>query len=247
LATEKQTKISIIKRIAERYVIDRNDAAVIFYIKTTLSRYDRFCIDVLGIEKSRDDSYDIQIPSNQYFVEKGKVAKELQKLDFKLRDAHPEMSATFSPEIAEFRNKIVALPPKGHKDTINELRVNLELFKMKLIDIIGSGNTDKFMDTYVKDNEERARQVWTQGLKKLAKFPNARILLSLLLTKCHHIPMNKRAISVEINQTEAWIEKHMMEIMENAPELLGLGSDGNHTTYHVPRIFGKFDFSKGDS
>jgi len=228
-----------LERLKAKHTLLDSDAIILDCLNELVKAYNYFITEVLNIDKNPNESeYKSNMKIQDFFSEVEKLTTLLTNVSTSLRNSHPQVSQVFAPKIDAFQKDIQTLNTVGKKETVLKLGINIRNFKLELGDLIKSGKPEKMLDTYMIISEERTQRIWTAGQKKLAKFDDATILLQWLVEYGRGVPMTIIEISLKMTKSESWVEKHMREIRENAPELLKLGQ-GIHdkTTYYVPKDF----------
>jgi len=243
---KKEEKIKKVREIAIKYDIPKNDAIVIFYMKSIVFLYEKFIVDTLQVEKDpNSQKYKAIIPVTRFYNHTRIIAKEITKMETQLRKTHSHVLRVFSEEIQIFITKIEELPPEGDKAYVLQIRTRLSNFGTKLSDLIKLGNPDDVLEETRIQLEDRASKTYKAGIKALNRHPESIILLYWLIEKGKGRYLSKRQMAVEMPTGEAWVEKQVEHIMDDAPEFFDLALGQNkEMLYCIPAIFSKFKFGR---
>ena len=247
MSDESKAKEITLNGLMEKYGIGRKDAMIIDCIDDLIITYQKFLVDTLGFEKNKSsDGYEVNITLQDFYFEYGKILIAMTNIQTSLRNEHPQVATVFAPRIEAFSTTFKSIGMAGKKDTVLKLQAELMVFQTDLQDLIKSKQSEKLLETYIFATEERAGKVWSNGLKKLAKHKEARVLLDWLVEEGKGIPLSIATITNLVGQAEGWVNGRLNEIMENAPELISMKLAKNKViAYYVPKEFHGYHFSSG--
>jgi hypothetical protein len=230
-----------IRNICETFGLDTTDAIIISYLDEAIDRYELFLNEVIHVGKDEvTKTYKVGVKLTDYYNEIIKITNKLINLDTILREGHPEVAQVLNSDILGFMDSVKNIPTVGSDEDVLKKRVDFFNFRLKLANLIKSGNPEKLMDSYMLNQEERASKLWTRGLAKLHEHEKALALVYQLIRDGKGIMMTKDYIAQMTGVQRSEIDKELALIRKNAPELLDLTFTGGKMHYCIQKPFHNF-------